>query len=119
MKRLLIATISAALVSMTTGYTTPASASSPIFGNAKVAMLSTDAAKKVTAKGGTTAMYLYYGLLYTSNAIYYAGLAQYNNYYGGNGSSGVTTNYALYAWQDSYRATSAFNNAYIYSWYGQ
>jgi hypothetical protein len=118
MKRLLIATTAAALMSMTAGYTTPASAGSPVFGNAKVAMLSTDAAKKVTAKGATTAYYLSLGQVYSGYAIQWSGIAQNYNWSGNNGPGGSTTSYALLAWQYSSAATTSFQNAYISSWYG-
>jgi hypothetical protein len=94
-------------------------ASSPVFGSAKVTALSKHESSQVTAKGGTTAYYLYYGLNYASSAIYYAGLAQYYNYYGYNGSNGTTTNYAYNAYYYSYYSTQNFYNAYYYSYYGQ
>lgn len=118
MKQVLVATILAAFLAITGGYSTPASANSPLFGNAKVATLSNDEAKNVTAKGGTTAYYLYYGALYSSNAIYYAGLAQYYNYYNLNGSGGGATNYSYYAYYYSYYATSNYYNAYVSSFNG-
>ena len=115
MKRFLATSIFAFILALSIGYSAPASAKSPIFGNAKVAMLSTDAAKQVTAKGGTVAYYLYSGLNYTSSAIYYAGLAQYYNYYG---YQSTTTSYSYSAYLNSYYATNAFYNAYYYSYYG-
>ncbi len=121
MRRIILGALLAVAVMLMQGsLTTPASAktANPIFGSAKATLMSTDAAKQVTAKGGTTAAYLYYGLIYTSNAIYYAGLAQYYNYYGYNGSSGSTTNYAYYAYYNSYYATQYFYQAYYYSYYG-
>lgn len=120
MKRFLATSVFAIILALGIGYSAPASAKSPIFGNAKVATLSTDAAKQVTAKGGTTAYYLYIGATNSGYANYYAGLAQYYNYYGynGSGSSSYTTTYAYNAYYYSNAATSAFYNAYYYSYYG-
>ncbi len=118
MKRFLIASIFALVLAVGIGYSAPASAKSPVFGNAKVALMSTDAAKQVTAKGGTTAYYIYYGMYYMSNALYYAGLGQYYNYYGYNGSSGTTTNYLYYAQSNAYYSYYYMYYAYYYSYYG-
>ena len=114
MKRFLIASFFAMILALGTGYSAPASAKSPVLGNAKVALMSTDAAKQVTAKGGTAAYYLYAGLLYSSNAIYYAGLAQYYNYYGYSSSAGT---YSYYAYYNSYYATQYYYYAYYYQNY--
>lgn len=118
-KSLVIGAVLAALA--VGGMSTSASAReglSPVFGNAKVAMMSKDATRHVTAKGSTTAYYLYYGMYYASYANLYASYAAYYNYFGYNGSGGATTSYAYNAYYYSYYATQNFYNAYYYSYYG-
>lgn len=113
MKRLLMSAVVAAAFVLP-GASTPISASeNPIFGNAKVATLSTDAAKKVTAKGGTMAYYIYYGMLYGSYAYQMAGYAQYLNWYGDSGRG----SYAYSAYYYAQISAGYYYTAYLYQNY--
>jgi hypothetical protein len=102
MKRLALWTVLAiALVFGPANITSSAYASSPIFGNAKVAMLTTDDAKKVTAKG-------YYGSVYGAaalNYLYYAYIYQYYAYYvNANAYGPNAVNYAYAGYYYAYYA---------------
>lgn len=66
--------------------TSVAAAAGPVFGNAKVAMLSPEATKKVTAKGSTANYYGGVGYTY----------AYYSYYYGYYASQGTTNTYWMY-----------------------
>lgn len=89
MRRLVMGLIVLLALAFGIGNTTqPAAASSPVFGGAKVTALSTDAAKKVTAKGAYANYYGYYAMTYLYDAYYYQYLAYYYN-----GAYGVYATY--------------------------
>jgi len=106
MKRLAVGLLLAMALIFGPGSFTPtaSAAQSPVFGSANVALLTTDAAKKVTAKGyyanyyGSLALtYLYYGYLYQYYAYYYNGAyGYYAAYYGSYGANYASV--AYFAW---------------------
>lgn len=110
MKKLLMVTAAIAFLStaMCVTGSVNANAASPVFGSAKVALLSKDGAKHITAKGATANSYgytaasyayaaYYYGYYYGSSNPYYWYVA---SYYAGY-SSGLFS-YALYLYALGY-----------------
>ena len=87
---------------------------SPLFGNAEVAVMSSEAADQVTAKGYYSDLYGQYAVENAYYAYLYSWYARY--YFAAN--STTSTNYYYYAHQNAYYAYLYSYYAYVYSYYG-
>jgi len=82
---------------------------SPVFGKAKINVMSNADARKVVGKGTTSDYYGYYGNLYNNYAAYYGNIGLYYNDYS-NERNGY-----YYAYYYSYYAYQNYYYAYYYA----
>ena len=113
MRATLIGAVCAALLSLTSAWPAIASDQSPVFGKAKVQVLSKQDNAKVVGKGAYADYYGYYGNLYSYYANYFGSYARYTS---PSNSTSEYTNY-YYAYYYSYYATNNYYAAYYYSYY--
>ena len=106
--RVLLSYVMAAAIALFAASTTVQAKDNPIFGGAKVTTMSKADSEKVTGKGGASAYYGYIGAIYLSNAVYYAGIAQYYNYYNASGAG----NYYYAAYANASNAATYYLAAY-------